>query len=102
MTETHHGSTANARSYLRGYLPADGRTGSVSPNLAKWHRASRFCWQFSSSADRMARLRILAGQMRSALGSGNVAVRTVYVAARMLGAASPAAASPAEVIQVAN
>lgn len=44
----------------------------------------------------MARLRILAGQMRSALGS-DVAVRTVYVAARLLGAASPASASPAEV-----
>jgi len=45
----------------------------------------------------MARLRILAGQMRGALGSGNVAVRTVYVSPRVLGAASPAAASSAEV-----
>ena len=47
----------------------------------------------------MARLRILAGQMRSTLGSWNMAVRTVYVATRLLGAASPAAASPAEVSQ---
>ena len=45
----------------------------------------------------MAWLRILAGQMRGALGSGNVAVRTVYVSPRVLGAASPAAASSAEV-----
>ena len=45
----------------------------------------------------MARLRILAGQMRGAVGSRNVAVRTVYVSPRVLGAASPAAASSAEV-----
>ncbi len=49
----------------------------------------------------MARLRILAGQMRDALGS-DVAVRTVYGAARLLGAASPAPASPAEVTREAK
>jgi hypothetical protein len=90
----HHGSNANARRCLRGHLPAIGWTSSVSPNLAKWCRRSR-CWQYSSSANRMARLRILAGKMRDALGS-DVAVWTVYVAARLLGAPSSAAASPAE------
>ena len=33
----------------------------------------------------MARLRILAGEMRSTLGPSNMAVRTVYVATRLLG-----------------
>ena len=44
----------------------------------------------------MAWLRILAGQMRGALGA-YMAIRPVHVAARLLGAASRAAASPAEV-----
>jgi hypothetical protein len=44
----------------------------------------------------MARLRVLAGKMCDALGS-DVAVWTVYVAARLLGAASSAPASPAKV-----
>jgi hypothetical protein len=78
--------------------PAVGWTSSVKPNLAPWHRVGRFYRQSSWSADRMARLRILAGKMRAALGSGKLAVRTVYVATWLLGSASPAAASPAEVI----
>jgi len=98
LTENHHDATSNACCYLGGYLAAVGRTSSVSPDLAQWCRS--FCWQSFGSADRLAGLRILAGQMRGALGAGNVAVRTVYVATRLLGAASRPAAPPAEVIQV--
>jgi hypothetical protein len=65
--------------------PLLGGQASGNPNLAEWHRLGRFCRQYSRSADRLARLRILASQMRGALGSRNVAVRTTYVATRLRG-----------------
>ena len=92
LGDTHHDSTSYARCQLRNYLLAIGRTSSVSPDLVQFQS----CCQSFNSADRMAGLRILAGQMRRALGSGNVAVRTVSVSPWVLGAASPAAASPAQ------